>query len=58
MKRRFAFAMTSLMLLAPGLGLVSGDAVGQQASVARGAPLRYTPLPSNADDFAEQAVKR
>jgi uncharacterized protein with GYD domain len=34
MKRRIAFAATSLMLLAPGLGLISGDAVGQQASVA------------------------
>ena len=34
MKRRIAFAATGLMLLAPGLGLIAGDAVGQQASVA------------------------
>jgi uncharacterized protein with GYD domain len=32
MKRRIAFVVTSLMLLAPGPGFVSGDAVGQQAS--------------------------
>ena len=34
MKRCIAFAVTTLVLLAPGLGLISGDAVGQQASAA------------------------
>jgi hypothetical protein len=32
MKRRIAAAVTSLTLLVVGLGIISGDAVGQQAS--------------------------
>jgi uncharacterized protein with GYD domain len=34
MKRRIAFAVTSLTLLVAGLGVISGDAVGQQVPAA------------------------